>query len=484
MLPEHLSSALFRETRGQGFFRVLSGQNAVFYIDVLDSLERAAADRPEGMAREDAIALITETLEIHPDFEFDEETGSQPSEPRDKARLLLNYLVKTNWLDEPPRRDWRRAIHFDAHGVMLIQALRKIAWPDAAVFTDKLIAACSMLFDETAISEKPWQTVETCISNVRDGLSELQAMQKSIQLYTRKQLHEETLKGNLAMVFDDYSEQLANACYTELVRARLPLRLPEAVMRVNNRLMAHPQTYAEMQAEVLRRNPEFTHDMASAQVGQTLDELIALIERVLPMADEIDRRAADFVRRSLARFRYLQDITGERRTEIKSFFEKVNTANTGKKISQIDNDLPPLRLPSVKVPAGMDSLYTPPTRRKVTEQDAFEDSAEDSDRQDALDVMGAALRDSLSVHRANLFVKSLPGKKGEILRSSDIALAPESGLTDLISLILHSESKGANYRLEIDRISDEETIPEKDIIKDDKNSTRDYSVEKFTLIKK
>ena len=40
MSAEHLSTALFRETRGGGFFRVLSGRNAPFYVDVLDSLER------------------------------------------------------------------------------------------------------------------------------------------------------------------------------------------------------------------------------------------------------------------------------------------------------------------------------------------------------------------------------------------------------------------------------------------------------------
>jgi hypothetical protein len=45
MPGEHLSTALFRETRGAGFFRILSGANAPFYVDVLDSLEREASER-------------------------------------------------------------------------------------------------------------------------------------------------------------------------------------------------------------------------------------------------------------------------------------------------------------------------------------------------------------------------------------------------------------------------------------------------------
>ena len=105
MNSEHLSTALFRETRGTGFFRVLAGRNAAFYVDALDDLEREAADR------------LADT--------------------RKRARLILEHLIKCRWLEEPPRRNWRRKVYFDTHGATLITALRKIAWPDAAVFTDK-----------------------------------------------------------------------------------------------------------------------------------------------------------------------------------------------------------------------------------------------------------------------------------------------------------------------------------------------------------
>ncbi len=122
MPAEHLSTALFRETRGTGFFRVLAGRNAAFYVDVLDALERETSDRPDGMAREEAIALIAETLENHPGFEFDEDEvmpKRSPRHPRKGAAHLLDHLLKCRWLEEPPRRDWRRNVHFDAHGATL-----------------------------------------------------------------------------------------------------------------------------------------------------------------------------------------------------------------------------------------------------------------------------------------------------------------------------------------------------------------------------
>jgi len=483
-MNEHFSTALFRETRGTGFFRVLSGKNATFYVDVLDDLERVTADRPDGMAREEAMAIIVETLERHPGIEWDAEIADETADEstgdvRPRARLILEYLIKCRWLEEPPRRDWRRKLIFDAHGATLLTALRKIAWPDAAVFTDKLTGVCALLANEIELTERPWETVENCLSMVREGLNELRSMQKSVQRFTRRQMEEESLKGNLAVVFDDYSEQMTSSCYASLVRARLPLRLPEAVRRISDRLSEYAAMSA-MQETLLRRHPEINAATAHARVSQALDELIELLERVLPMADEIDKRTADFTRRSLARFRYLQDVSGERREELKSFFEQVNRLAAGKKFSQLSSctpSFPTMLLPATKIPNGLDSLKTPPLRRTPMEQNAFEDDISEFDRMAGLRDMEKSLRESLSVHRANLFLQSLPGSKGARIDSQDLQVSGESGFTDLISLLLHAESPEARFRIEVQRVMSVEEMPTIDFLDG-------CAVERFSIIKK
>ena len=480
MLSERLSTALFRETRGTGFFRVLAGKNAAFYVDVLDALEVETSDRTDGIGRDEAVALIVETLERHPGLEFEEEVGETPADLREKARALLEYLLKCHWLEEPPRRDWRRKIHFDAHGATMLAALRKVAWPDAAVFTDKLVGVCAMLADEAELSERPWQTVENCLSSVREGLNELRSMQKSVQRFTRKQLEEETLRGNLGVVFDDYSEQMSRSCYAALIRSRLPTRLPDAVRRISERLAQDPAALADMQTEVLKRQPGLSAESARAKVAAELEELMELLERVLPMADEIDRRTADFTRRSLARFRYLQDVTGERRTEVKSLFEAANRLLAGRKLQRVNlslPDLPDLLLPAVKLPAGLDSLYTPPNRRPPLQQDAFEDGVSDSDRESGLHDMQRTIRESLSVARANRFIQSLPGGKGERIESGDLDLANDYKAPDLVALLLHAEAPEARYRLEVSRVVHEFSEPPTDEL-------HGVRVEHFAIIKK
>ncbi len=485
-MPDLLSSSLYNEIRDPAFFRVLAGKNAPTYIDVLDALDRECGEQPEGLLREQAVEIVLEMLGKHPEFQADDEETLREGEltpqtvpPREAARRLLDHLLRCRWLEEPPRKDWKRRLYFDAHGSTLMAALRQIAHPEAAVFTDKLTAVCAMLANEAELLERPLQTVDVCLSNSKQGLGELRTMQKSVQRLTRKQLEEETIRGNLAVVFDDYAEQIAHGAYAELIRSRLPVRLPEAARRIAERLMDDGGAMADMQAELLRREPHLSAAHARAKVRERLDALAHQIELVLPMADEIDRRTADFTRRSLARFRYLQDVTDERRTGIRSFFETANRLLLGKRFSSPWElpELPALRLPETRLPAGIDTLYTPVLRRPPGEQMALEDDVSEEELDAGLRGLERALRESLSVRRANEFIQSLPGGKGSRFSSGHLPITSEEQLTDIIALLLHAQSSEANYILEPARGQEGITHPALDVLPGCK-------VEHFDIIKK
>ena len=144
---------LFREV-SPGFFRVLAGGSAAVYLDVLDALEREASERHEGMSREEALAIVSEVLAQHPAFSPEEgEIEGAGREQftglplREKARRVLDHLARPEivWVLDEQLPNWERVVRFDAHGVTLLEALRKIARPDAVVFTDKLQGVCAAL---------------------------------------------------------------------------------------------------------------------------------------------------------------------------------------------------------------------------------------------------------------------------------------------------------------------------------------------------
>ena len=227
-----LAGELFREVRPD-FFRVLGGVNAPVYVDILDAIELEATQRNEGMDREETLAIVTEVLARHPDFQFEAdgeiEAAIAAQLPlREKARYVLDYFTRAGWVDAETGADWRRVVFFNPHGSTLLAALRKIAHPEAAVFTDKLLGVCAALANQAELQRHPWEHLQTCWDNTQQGLAELRAMQKSIERLIRQQLEAKTLGENLGVVFDQYTEQIGHTCYAELVRSQLTTRLGAA----------------------------------------------------------------------------------------------------------------------------------------------------------------------------------------------------------------------------------------------------------------
>jgi Family of unknown function (DUF5716) len=476
---------LFREVN-PGFFRVLTSGNAAVYLDVLNALEREASETHEGMSREEALTLVSGVLARHPNFApEDGEIASDATEQfaglplREKARGVLDHLARpeVGWVLDEQLPNWERVIRFDAHGVTLMEALRKIAQPDAAVFTDKLQGVCAALANTGAFAESPLAHLDNCLTLARGGLGELRGIEKSLKRLTKRQREAVTLGEVYGVVFDEYSEKVGRTCYAELVRAQLPARLDEARERIRM-LLLDTEVLHKMQHEVMRRDG-IEPEVAMARVRTRLDELARALEMVQPLADEIDKRTDEFARRSLARSRYLQEVVGERRSQIKELFERINSAFSGRRLGDLNEaiSIPPFLLVDTRLLAGRDSLYEPPRRRTLEENPPVDDEADERQRSNAKAQLGSAVRDSLTIARANRLVERLKGGKGTRIPSTDVTIRNEDDLADVVALLLHAESGEARYRVEVARVT-------ADLVSAEFDHRLNYRVEKFFIIKK
>jgi len=436
-----LSTSLFRELRPE-FFRVLCVDDSRLYLDSLDALERAAAEAPRGINREEALALVEQEVERH--------GVAGVATLRERARAALEYLEVAGWIETEQGNDWQRVVHFHPNGQAMMQTLRQLAFPGAGVFSDKLVNVCTTLANVDALRAEPWAQVESSVAQLQGGIAELRGMQKAIERHTRQQLAAPTLRENLSVLFDQFAERIGRACYAELVRSRLPLRLAQARQAVGE-LLAEAETMDHMAAEVRRREPETSLETAYTRVRLRLDELEQLLESVVPVADAVDRRTAEFTRRSLARFRYLQETTSESRAQVQSFFEALNQHGRGHRVAEIDGELaelPAFRLHDTRLLAGLESLYTPRLQRTTGEIAPLEDEATDAERHSALRRVHSALRDSLTVARANRFVEELLSGS-DAITSAEIPLRTDDDVADLIACLLHARAPDARYRLEV-----------------------------------
>lgn len=481
-----LATALFREV-GKNFFAVLAGPLAQLYVDALDTLEREAGQRNQGIDREEALALVEQVVEQHEELTgVGDESVSQTATNRERARAVLDTVRAAGWLREEARTDWQRFVFFDANGTDLLHALRKIAFPEAAFFSDKLVNVCVTLarggeLNLDALQDDPWAQLETCATNLQVGLTELRRMQKSIERHTRQQLAATTLRENLELFLDQFAERIGRTCYAQLVHARLPSRLADA-RRALESLSAHADLTSKMQSEVMRREPALSAEAAMARVRLRVNGLEEMLHQVEPLADAIDRRTAEFARRSQGRFRYLQETTSENRARVQAFFETLNRHFAGQRVADVDAlglELPALRLHDARLFGGLESLYTPRLRRAAGEIEPLED-ADPLQADRALAQLGNNMRDSLTTSRANRFVAALPGECGATWSSADLLrehVHNDEDVASLIACLLHARSTDARFEVRVPRRDTESDAGDFDV-------KFQYRVERFTLVKK
>jgi Family of unknown function (DUF5716) len=450
-----LSSALFNEIRPE-FFRVLVTGNAPLYVDVLDAIDLAMPHRSEGIPRSEAVDIIAELIRRRPDFLGEEDDGIGAT-PQEKANTLLNRLTGTGWLEEPVRSDYRRLLYFSANGELLLDTLRRMANPEIAQFTGKLRLVCDKLIQVGVTHEFSWDDLEACIDNTRQGLVELRQMQRSVQRFTRRQLETQTLRENLKVLYDEFSESIGHSCYRELVRAELPSKLVLARRELEQIAQSH-SLIEGMQRQLLRRDSAVDATVASNRVQLGIEELIHALADVEPQAEQVDERTADFARRSFARFRYLQEVGSLRRQQMQAIFEWINEQFAGTRMIDLEapESLPKILIHEVRLLRGLDSLLVPRLRRFLGEVEPNSDDVTDEERDACLAEMNRNLRDSLTVVRANQFVERLGLVAGQRIALEDLPLWTDDEIADLIACLLNSESNDANYHIDVPRVEADE----------------------------
>lgn len=462
------------------FFGLLAGRNAALYVDVLDRLAPALEEAGH-LSRVEAAAIVEERLREHPEFEVREEfpdaAGSETATVSGQASLVLRRLLETRWLLEPVRSDWQRLVLLNPAAEAMIAALRQIARGDQSQFTDSLQIACSQLLNPDAFGEQAYADLEACLSNVRNGLRELRQMEAGIERHTRRLLASETLRENLAVLYDDFSETIGHACYRELVRARLPSRILQARRRLDE-VASNARLLDGMQRERLRRSPQVDAPTATSEIAVKIDELGRLLDSVVPLADALDRRAADFARRAFARLRYLQETTSALRERVQAVFQYVDGQVEGGRLHELEIDL---GLPAVAVcESGLlssDSLYRPRLRRAAGELEPVGEDVSGEDIDEAMAELGANLRDTLNVLRANRYVDRLPGASGAKVGLADLPIRDDDDIADVIACLLHAGARDAAYRVTSARDAEDTAEPARQV-------RAGYAIEEFELEKK
>lgn len=475
-----LGTNLFSEVAPK-FFGILTGPNARLYLDVMDMLDRELPRRGDAFERSEAVEIVDSVLAkgaaYQSEAEGEEESSAEAAQP---SSQILRRLIQAGWLEEEKRSDYQRAIFLEPAAQTLLEAFRTIVSQNIASFTGKLRLVCDMLAQlryPHYRSELIWEQITASLVDTRAGLRELRLIRKQVERYAQRQLKVGTIAEALDLIYNEFSQLITQRCYRELIHARLPERLREAVEGLGE-LERDDLTLQRLRDQYLRSDPNADAGLAMATILRTIEELSLALGDVEPTADRVDLGASEFARRSRARIRYIQDVGSARRQQIKAIFDYVRDHLESSRLSDIDDriDLPALRIVDHGL-VGMASLarsrrsFDPAKRQPVVA------ALTDDDREQSLLEMERNLRNALRLDRANQFVERLDLESGETMESGAMPVPTEDDLLDVISCLVFASAGGASYRLQTLRERD----PAAPVLYDAKAG---FDIERFQLEKK
>jgi hypothetical protein len=472
-----LGTSLFSDLT-PNFFGVLTGPNARVYLDVLDAIEQGMPSRGDAMERAEVLEIIDRVLAFGAVLQDEMDEESADAEADQPSGQVLRRLVAAGWIEEEKRSDYRRILFLEPAAQTMLEALRAIVSQTIASFTGKLRLVCDRLsalrFPHSRM-ELIWEELKSCLAQVRSGLRELRTIRKQVERYAQRQLKTATIAEALDLIYNEFSTLITQQCYRELIHARLPERLREAMEGLTE-LEQDDVALQRLHEDFLRTNPGIAEAMP--EILRTIEELSLALGDVEPTADRVDTSAADFARRSRSRIRYIQDVGSSRRQQVKTIFDYVRERLAEVRFTDLEDrlTLPQVRLADAGL-IGENSLAKSRRPADATGRRPVALPVSDQEREDSLREMEKNMRNALRLDRANRFVDRLDLNPGESMASNEMIIRGDDDILDVISCLVFAPAGGANYRLRTLR----EMRPGQPVIMDLKS---DFEIERFEVEKK
>lgn len=433
----------------QGFFRPLARPSAPVYIDCADRLAESA-DEGGQVSHGDTQILIREVLAAHPQAQLEDDEGAGLGDLRQRAGQFYNKLIEAGWLQE-------RRVSLDERWVLitpglrlLLRTLRELANTSPADLKDfaaTLRSICQTLADDAALDpsklgpEEFRQTVRELLDRVERSIDQMHAVETLILRHEEEQRTSESPGETLRRFLIEFHAGEHMVCYDALQQGGLLPRLLKARAVVQDALA---NTFAkERLAEGLAKHRGLSPTEAYIDAEHQLVTLDKGLASIPARQRIIDGRMADFCRLSKQRYTYQTEMRGRRAEQVKAFLDAVNQDHAGRCFADLANEPGlPLLCAEVTVRFGTDALFRPRRSRPPVALHVGE--APDSDETpEAQELIRARNLYAVTPQRAGRFIEKLLPERGGSLSTSDLRLATEDELLDLLAALAFERATGA-----------------------------------------
>ncbi len=443
-LSEKLLGSVSRD-----FFRPLTRPSAAIYVDCADRLADIAGDAGR-LAHTEAIALIREVLQSHPDVILGEDEGAALRDTRQRAGQLFNRLCDAAWLEDQQLGLHERWALISPGLRPMLRLLRELAEDEIAelkTFADTVRGVCETLERPGILdahlheSDALRATVTDVNSRLENAVIQLHGVEKLISLFDNRQRLSDSPAETLRLLYAEFGAGQHMVCYDALRRNGLLPRLQALRSMVADR-RDDPLLKARL-AEGLAAHYHWDENEAYHRAEKSLRLLEQRLAAIRLVADAIDTRMAAFNQLSQQRYRYQTELRGRRPEIVKAYCDAINRHHEGTRLASLRGDEPDFHplVPEVKFFYGTDSLAR--VRRLKSPAD-LTFGTEARDTSESSEQTLAALRErqrlALTPQRAARLVARLLPESSTSLSTDSFSAADTDEMLDLLAIAAYESS--------------------------------------------
>jgi transposase len=435
-LSHRLLSSVSRD-----FFKPLGRTSVALYIDCADRLAEAGGDSGR-ISQTDAIALIRETLQAHPNIRLEEDEGASLRDARQRAGQIFTRLCEAGWME-----DQQLSLHerfaVVAPGLRpLLRLLRELAEDEIAeltTFADTVRGVCETLEREDVLNprirtpDELRATITDLNSRLENAVIQLHGVEKLISMFDQRQRSSESPAETLRLLYAEFGSGQHMVCYDALRRNGLLPRLLAVRTKVAD--IRDQPLVKEYLTEGLVAHYGWSSDDAYIRAEKALRDLERRLVSIRAVADAIDARMAGFNRLSQQRYAYQTELRGRRPEIIKSYCDAINAAHTGTRLGMLrdtEPDFAPM-IPEMKCFFGIESLSRTRRSRAAADLTFGELGEEQFAEEDTIAQMRERQRLALTPQRAARLVAGLLGKIGKQAGTDEFNAESLDDMLDLLA---------------------------------------------------
>ncbi|MHB9146663.1 MAG: Wadjet anti-phage system protein JetA family protein [Symbiobacteriia bacterium] len=453
------------------FFSVLASRGKAVYADALFLLYDLYRKNLFGIPREAVVDVLTDLMvereeagETEDDWLAEEPEPvadrpapppvpvqpSLPTDPRAKASMILRRLKDAGWVDIEIRINYDEYVNLMDYAIQVLDVLDRIRTRRQAEYRGFVFQTYLALQSEDA-QRDGHLALQAAYDQTESLVRELKSLNHNIRRYSERLLQQKRPQDILAMHFLEYQGEILNRSYHQLKTSDHVSRYRPRILQAVGAWLRDPARVSAA-AEGLRVAGQATdpHE-AQAEVLRRLTFIEASYSSMDDLLYEIDRRNAQYAKRSLEQVRYMLNSSKDTKgylVDLLKFMGEQVAAGVWERREEMPAEWQELFTLAATESLEDRSLFAPRRAREIMQPLPLAREPVDAAAQArAFRRLRERLANRLTVERVNDYVLAKLGQ-GVSARASELGVETADDFLMLIHIAAFAANRRASYDID------------------------------------